>query len=56
MFGQWFEKEKWQVLYYDSLQDNIPLLKNQKKQLSDIVGKLTTKNSGSPEQLSLFQG
>ena len=54
MFGQWFEHDKWQVLYYDSFQDNAIALKHQKKQLSDIVGILSTKKSVSSEQLDLL--
>ncbi|MBN1692029.1 MAG: hypothetical protein JW845_00560 [Dehalococcoidales bacterium] len=54
MFGQWFEHDKWQILYYDSLQNNINTLKNQKKQLSDIAGILSTKKKKSPEQLDLL--
>jgi len=54
MFGQWFEHDKWQVLYYDSLQDNAIALKHHKKQLGDIVGILSTKKLKSSGQLGLF--
>ncbi len=54
MFGQWFEHDKWQVLYYDSLQDNAIGLKHHKKQLGDIVGILSTKKLKSSGQLGLF--
>jgi 16S rRNA G966 N2-methylase RsmD len=54
MFGQWFEQDKWQVLYYDSLQDNAPALKHQKKQLNDIVGILSAKKPTSSKQLGLL--
>ena len=54
MFGQWFEQDKWQILYYDSLQDNAIALKHHKKQLSDIVGILSTKKPESSKQLGLF--
>ncbi len=54
MFGQWFEHDKWQVLYYDSLQNNAIALKNHKKQLNDIVGILSTKKSASSKQLGLL--
>lgn len=54
MFGQWFEQDKWQVLYYDSLQDNATALKHHKKQLNDIVGILSVKKTKSAEQLDLL--
>jgi len=54
MFGQWFEQDKWQVLYYDSLQNNATQLKNHKKHLNDIVGILSFKKKKSLEQLDLF--
>jgi len=54
MFGQWFEQDKWQVLYYDSLQNNAIALKHHKKQLSDIVGILSTKKLKSSGQLGLL--
>jgi 16S rRNA G966 N2-methylase RsmD len=54
MFGQWFEQDKWQVLYYDSLQDNAIALKHHNKQLSDIAGRLSTKKSEPSEQLELL--
>ena len=54
MFGQWFEHDKWQVLYYDSLQDNAIALKHHKKQISDIIGILSTKKPESSNQLGLF--
>jgi len=54
MFGQWFEQDKWQVLYYDSLQDNAVALKHHKKQLNDIVGKLSIKKTTSSKQLGLL--
>ena len=54
MFGQWFEHDKWQVLYYDSLQNNAIALKHHKKQLSDIVGILSAKKLASSEQLGLL--
>jgi hypothetical protein len=54
MFGQWFEHDKWQVLYYDSLQDNASALKHHKKHLNDIVGILLTKKSEASNQLNLL--
>jgi len=54
MFAQWFEHDKWQVLYYDSLEDNAIALRHQKKHLSDIVGVLSTKKSASSGQLDLL--
>jgi hypothetical protein len=54
MFGQWFDKEKWQVLYYDALQNNMTFLKNHKKQLSDIVGILPTPKVSASKQLNLI--
>ena len=54
MFGQWFEHDKWQVLYYDALQNNIEFLKNHKKQLSDVVGMMPTPKVSSSKQLDLL--
>lgn len=54
MFGQWFEQDKWQVLYYDSLKDNATALKHHKKQLSDIVGTLSTRKTEPSKQLGLI--
>ncbi|MDP2930548.1 MAG: hypothetical protein Q8N56_03010 [bacterium] len=51
MFKQWFEHDKWQILYYDALQNNIEFLKNHKKQLSDVVGVLPTPKVSSSKQL-----
>jgi 16S rRNA G966 N2-methylase RsmD len=54
MFSQWFEQDKWQVLYYDFLQDNATALKHHKKHLSDIVGSLSAKKPEPSEQLGLI--
>jgi DNA modification methylase len=54
MFGQWFENEKWQAIYYDSLQNNADSLKHHKKQISDIAGILSQKKTVPPEQLGLL--
>ena len=54
MFSQWFEQDKWQVLYYDSLQNNAAALKHHKKHLSDIVGTLSAKKPETSAQLGLI--
>jgi len=54
MFGQWFENDKWQALYYDSLQNNADLLKHHKKQIGDIAGVLSPKKQASSGQLKLI--
>lgn len=58
LFGQWFEGDKWQVLYYDSLRNNERYLKQGKKQLGDVVGIRVgrlSKKTESTKQLGLFQ-
>jgi hypothetical protein len=61
MFGQWFEPNKWQVLYYDSLRNNTKELKSGKKQLDALVGilakqasKIKPKAKKQSEQLGLL--
>jgi len=53
MFSQWFEQDKWQVLYYDSLVANATDLKHHKKEVTDVVGKLSIKPLQS-KQLDLL--
>lgn len=57
MFAQWFERDKWQVIYYDSLRANVRFLKRGKKQLGDVAGLLVkqrTKRADSTKQLHLL--
>ena len=51
MFNQWFEQDKWQVLYYDSLQNNERSLKNGTKKLTEIVG-ITLKQPSNKKELA----
>ena len=57
MFAQWFSRDKWQVIYYDSLRDNLRSLKRGKKQLGDVVGLLAKqrpRKADSSKQLGLL--
>jgi hypothetical protein len=54
MFKEWFEKDKWQVLYYDALQNNEKSLLHHKKQLSDIVNSSPIPKISSSKQLGLL--
>jgi DNA modification methylase len=54
MFQQWFEQDKWQVIYYDSLEANKTALKRHQKHLDDIVGKLIVRTHQPSNQLKLL--
>ncbi len=57
MFGQQFEGDGWQVLYYDALYNNERYLKQGKKQINDVVGIRVgqrPKKTESTKQLGLF--
>lgn len=54
MFKDQFEKDNWQTLYYDALQDNAAQLKDKKKSVQDIIGKLSNKKQSDSPQLELF--
>jgi len=57
MFAQWFERDKWEVIYYDSLRAKARSLKHGKKQLSDLVGLLAKqrpKKTDSAKQVGLL--
>ncbi|MCJ7653948.1 MAG: hypothetical protein MUO97_01380 [Dehalococcoidia bacterium] len=57
MFGQQFEDDGWQVLYYDALYNNERYLKQGKKQIDDVVGIRVgqrPKKTESTKQLGLF--
>jgi len=56
MFGQWFTKDNWQVIYYDALQINASILKQQKKQLTEIVNIISkpSKENNKEKQLGLL--
>jgi 16S rRNA G966 N2-methylase RsmD len=57
MFGQQFERDKWQVLYYDTLYSNERYLKQGKKQIDDVVGIRVgqrPRKTESTKQLGLF--